>query len=277
MNRKRIPRWIKPAVKLVLAAVVLLFVARHVVRTWNDMHSQGRDIRLDPAWVGVSVAIYIAGLVLCGLFYADILAASATPIRVFPAVRAYLISHLGKYVPGKAMVVVMRVGLSVPHGARAATAALATFYETLVMMASGALVAFLGFLQWGRGSRCRSRPVDLGMWHPPIPAIAVALEVVFLFVVLPPIFRRLSRLINLPFPSIGPDALPALSAQLLGRGFAWTGMGWILLGLSQVAILQSLLPAGLPMSLWPGGRRQRGPGDRGGIRRGDLSGRIGRA
>jgi len=36
--------------------------------------------------------------------------------------RAYLIGHLGKYVPGKAMVVVLRVGLITPYGARAATA-----------------------------------------------------------------------------------------------------------------------------------------------------------
>ena len=53
---------------------------------------------------------------------------------------AYLVSHLGKYVPGKAMVVVMCAGMSVPFGAGAATAAIATFYETLVMMASGGLL-----------------------------------------------------------------------------------------------------------------------------------------
>ena len=69
----------------------------------------------------------------------------ASPIALGPALRAYLVSHLGKYVPGKAMVVVMRAGMSVPFGARGATAAIATFYETLVMMASGGLLAALGF------------------------------------------------------------------------------------------------------------------------------------
>ena len=48
-----------------------------------------------------------------------------------PALRAYVVSHLGKYVPGKAMVVVIRTALVVPFGARASTAAIATFYETL--------------------------------------------------------------------------------------------------------------------------------------------------
>ena len=62
-----------------------------------------------------------------------------------PALRAYVVSHLGKYVPGKAMVVVVRAGMVVPFGARASTAAIATFYETLVMMAAGGLVAAAGF------------------------------------------------------------------------------------------------------------------------------------
>ena len=45
---------------------------------------------------------------------------SSAPARrrsaLVPALRAYLVSHLGKYVPGKAMVVVMRSGMVVPFG-----------------------------------------------------------------------------------------------------------------------------------------------------------------
>ena len=86
------------------------------------------------------MGLYLAGLTLFGVFFDRIMKASPTPVRLGPAVRAYLISHLGKYVPGKAMVVVMRVGLVTPYGARPATAAFATLYETLVMMAAGALI-----------------------------------------------------------------------------------------------------------------------------------------
>ena len=84
--------------------------------------------------------------------------------------RAYLVSHLGKYVPGKAMVVVMRAGLSMPYGARGATAAIATFYETLVMMAAGSLMAALGFALAGASpslaSSCRSLgQLELDIYH----------------------------------------------------------------------------------------------------------------
>jgi hypothetical protein len=250
VNRNLIVPWLKSAAKLSLGAVVLVFVARHVVRTWYDMHAQGRTIRLDPLWVLASILLYVVGLAFCGIFYGDILAASSKSTRVMPALRAYLISHLGKYVPGKAMVVVMRVALTVPYGAGTATAAFATFYETLVMMASGALIAIFGFALAPR----LTIPVSagrLGTWHPPLPAVALVLEMVFLIVVLPPVFRRLARLVHLPFPNVDASVLPALSIRLLGRGFAWTGAGWVLLGLSQVAILQSLLPGGLAASLWP--------------------------
>ena len=83
--------------------------------------------------------LYLVGLTFNGIFFRRVLDASPTPVGLFAAVRAYLVSHLGKYVPGKAMVVVVRVGLVTPYGARPATAAFATLYETLVMMASGGL------------------------------------------------------------------------------------------------------------------------------------------
>src|SRR5205085_9410964 len=62
---------------------------------------------------------------------------------------------------------------------------------------------------------------------------------------------RLSRLARLPFPDVGPDALPVVSYRLLSAGVLATLVGWILMGLSQIAILRSLMPSGLPLSLWP--------------------------
>ena len=55
--------------------------------------------------------------------------------------RAYYIGHLGKYVPGKAVVVVMRTGLDLRSGRRCEHRGGERFLETLTMMASG---AFLG-------------------------------------------------------------------------------------------------------------------------------------
>ena len=111
----------------------------------ESLARQSTSLHFEPAWLVGSGLLYLAGLSAFGRFYERILRCSATPVRLGPALRAYLVSHLGKYVPGKAMVVVIRAGMIVPCGGRASTAAIATFYETLVMMAAGGLIAAAGF------------------------------------------------------------------------------------------------------------------------------------
>src|SRR3954447_19685851 len=182
MSRPRWKREATIAVKAVLAVLVLWAVGRHVVRTWRDLHAHGETLHVVPFWIALAVALYLAGLAACGVFFGRVMRASPTPVGYLPALRAYLISHLGKYVPGKAMVVVMRVGLLTPYGARPATAAFATLYETLDMMAAGALIGALGFA------------------FPPSQGWAVALGgglgVALLTVVDPWVFPQLSRLIS---------------------------------------------------------------------------------
>lgn len=237
--------WRKPiirAIKAIVAVAVLGGVGRHVWRTWNDLGGWETAIQVRPAFLVLSGIAYLAGLACCGLFYHAVLRESATAIRKFPAVRAYLISHLGKYVPGKAMVVVMRAGLSVSHGARGATATAATFYETLVMMASGSLVAAVGFAMAGNSPMLESgaEPI-LGMTEVPVfwilGALSLALGLAFLVVVAPPVFRMLAKTASLPIRGVGPDALPQFSWRLLGLGLVETTAGWVALGLSQMAVV----------------------------------------
>ncbi len=218
--------------------IVLAFVGRHVVKTWNDLHRPGHSLRIEPVWVVGAGMLYIMGLLAFGIFFAKVMKASPTPVGLAVAVRAYVISHLGKYVPGKAMVVLMRVGLVTPHGARSATAAFATLYETLVMMASGATLAALGF-------GLSSRPLQIMPM-----AVASGLAVAFLVVVDPLVFPRLSRLMAIPFPKVGPEALPNVSRRLLGEGLLWSLAGWACLGLSQVAIVRALTVAGVAPRVW---------------------------
>ena len=225
MDRPAWKTYAKPAVKAVVAVVVLAAVGRHVSKTWAELESRGQSLHVKPAWILASALIYLVGLAACGLFFAAVMKASRSPVSTRASVRAYLISHLGKYVPGKAMVVVMRVGLVVPHGARAATAAIATFYETLVMMGAGAIVAVSGF-SFGAGPFQRLPTV-----------LATGLALGFLVVVDPLVFPRVSKLIATPFPGVGPDAQPMIGRRLLGLGLLLNGLSWVLLGLSQVAVV----------------------------------------
>jgi hypothetical protein len=239
MARPPWKRYAKLAVKAAVAVVVLAAVGRHVGRTWRDLNAHGGSLRVDPAWLAVGGLLYLAGLSACGVFYARVLQSSATPVGTAAAVRAYLISHLGKYVPGKAMVVVMRVGFSTPFGARAATAGFATFYETLVMMAAGSALAAVGLMTG-------PRPVQLA-WV----ALAGGLAAAFLVVVDPLVFPRISKLLTTRFPGVGPEAQPRYTRRLLAEGLALSLLGWILMGASQVAVVRAVEPSGVAISHWP--------------------------
>jgi glycosyltransferase 2 family protein len=241
------PRWKRTtiaAVKAVVAVVVLWAVGRHVLRTWNDLGDHRLTLHFAPAWLVASGLLYLAGLSAYGVFYERILRASATPVRLAPALRAYVVSHLGKYVPGKAMVVVMRAGMTVPFGVRASTAAIATFYETLMMMAAGGFVAAAGFAIAGDSGRVSLVVPGWGPLELPVYRLAaisgLGLGVVFLVVVAPSVFTRLAGLVSLPIPGVGREALPRLSGGLLLRGLAWSSLGWILLGLSQLAVVRAM-------------------------------------
>jgi uncharacterized membrane protein YbhN (UPF0104 family) len=235
--------WTLAVVKAIVAFVVLLAVGRHVFRTWNDLSRQGVSLHFEPIWLVASGLLYLAGLAAYGRFFERILRASATPVRLGPALRAYLISHLGKYVPGKAMVVVMRAGLVVEHGARASTAAFATFYETLVMMAAGGLIAAAGFATATGTGRVHWKVPGWGQVDVPfyqvVALLALGLGLGFLVLILPPVFGRLARLVSLPIPGLGPDALPLLTGNLLFRGLLWSATGWIMLGFSQLAVVRA--------------------------------------
>lgn len=242
-------KWILAA-KLVVAAVVIFAVGRHVVHTWRDLHGQGRALHLHPGWLAVSILLYLAGLSVFGVFFWRILEASATPVGMLSALRAYLISHLGKYVPGKAMVVVVRAGLVAEAGARPATAAFATFYETLTMMAAGGVVAALGFALRPVPPIAINLGSGQGIPLPPL-LLSLALAIPFWVVIWPGVFPLLSRWISLPIPGVGPEALPRFSGGLLVFGLACSAAGWILMGLSQVAVVWALDPGGVSLREWP--------------------------
>jgi uncharacterized membrane protein YbhN (UPF0104 family) len=238
--------WVPP-LKTALGLLVILAVGRHVWKTWDGLAHRDPPLEFAPGWTAAAVVPYVLGLAACGAFYARLLRESATPIGVLPAVRAYLISHLGKYVPGKALVLVMRAGLSLPFGARPATAAFATLYETLTMMAAGGLLAAALFAlppaPWiGLPGTALKVPLAL---------VGLAAGLAFLVFVEVRVFKRVAATASLPFSNVGPDALPRLRLGLLGEGLAWTALGWVLLGLSQVLVIHAIVPEGLAVSKYP--------------------------
>lgn len=247
-------RWMKTAVKLLIVALVLWFVRRTLVDAWR--HLEDYEWRLQPAWLIPAGAIYLLGLLPPALFWYRVLRVLGQQPRLGETLRAYYIGHLGKYVPGKAMVVVIRTGLIRSQRVRTGVAAVSVFVETLTMMAVGAFVA-AAFLAARVLTRTSGAPEAAGFADRAMALvgqhflllIAVGLMVVAGLPTLPPIFRRLVRLAG-----VGRSD-PETAANVARLGFGTLALGWLLmflawglLGLSFWAVLRAMGVAGLSLA-----------------------------
>src|SRR3974377_914554 len=101
------------------------------------MSTRGRCV---PTGWALPAGFFSRALLPEGLFWHWVLKALGQDVGLFETLRAYYIGHLGKYVPGKAMVIVLRTGLlygRVDTGIAVAS----VFLEKLPMMAVGACIA----------------------------------------------------------------------------------------------------------------------------------------
>lgn len=221
-----------------------------------------------PTWQNVS----FGSIILAAMFYAVGLLPPAcvlhgalrgfhVPCSLARATAAQLLGHAGKYVPGKAMVVVLRVSAIVstsrtdslpavmpdvpsrqPMIGRATTC---VFFETLLMMSVGGALA--GCLMW-------STPLPQWVkWAASLMAVAACIPT------LPPVMRRVIELVSKrrarsqSNDSTKPDAkLPDVSSAItwprLVSGWGWSLLSWCLIGLSFACVMKAI-PAydGLPV------------------------------
>src|ERR1043166_7509793 len=102
--------------KLAILALTAWFIRRSLVDGWTKLEEHLAAGVWSPAqlrwpWLLVAAAAYSLGQLPCGLFWHRILAGLGHPPPLGAVLRAFYVGHLGKYVPGKAMVVVMRSGM----------------------------------------------------------------------------------------------------------------------------------------------------------------------
>jgi len=228
-------RWFVLAVKLLIVAVVLWLVRGTLEQSWNYLVEHPRSLR--PNWLALSGGLYLIALLPEGLFWHWALKALGQDVGLLETLRAYYIGHLGKYVPGKAMVVVLRTALIHSHRVDASIAVASVFLETLTMMAVGGSIAV---------------PV-LAIWFshdPAFLAAAVGTAIVAGLPTLPPVFSWLARMVGVGYSS------PAVAQKLAGFDYrtlicGWAAMvcGWVVMGTSLWAMLRGLdFPANLAQS-----------------------------
>ncbi|MEE3369951.1 MAG: lysylphosphatidylglycerol synthase domain-containing protein [Planctomycetota bacterium] len=185
---------------------------------------------LSVGWLMVAGVAYLAGMLPCWWFWHRVLHAMGARPRYRETMPAFYIGHLGKYFPGKALVVVIRTALI--RGPRVDTlvATISVFVETLTMMAVGALVA---------ASLLLTTAADSWLFW-----LALALFCLAGIPTLPPVFRKVVRIISdrRGYKQVT-QVVNALRLPLLASGWLTIAGGWFLMGLSLWAVLQSMATA----------------------------------
>jgi hypothetical protein len=226
-----IRRWAWPVSKVLLCVAILTAIGWQF---WRDLHHEGlQALTLQPGWLVASAFLYLAGMGFSAWYWYRLLWIFGEKPALLPALRAYYLSQLGKYLPGKAWALMMRGALIAGPHTRLGVAVIATFYEVLTMMASGALLAAV-----------------LLVINPPVlvsetvhPAwLGLLLLVVCGVPLLPGVFNRLVGRLAQRFQKVESFRLPRLRSMTLMLGLTMTSGVWVFNGLSLWAMVQAVLP-----------------------------------
>jgi uncharacterized membrane protein YbhN (UPF0104 family) len=206
--------------KLVIIVLVVYALGRHVwtlIEEWREQGEALRSLSFHWAWIAVAALTYVAGQVCFGLFWVRLLRRLGAAGSWLTMLKAYTVGTLGKYVPGKALVVILRSGLLRDSGVSRVSIGLAAVYETIVVMVAGGLLA----------GACLyfARPDD---WVYALGAVAVATGLAA--TLHPAIFSRFGAVVALPFKD-PQDHLPTKCWWRVFWQWGWLPFaGWLLLG-----------------------------------------------
>ncbi len=187
--------------KWALFVLVIAFVGRKAWQLWSEGDVGSVTIRWP--WLFASGGLYLVGWLPSALFWHRLIHQWHGTSNRWDVTRAFFAGHLGKYIPGKASVLLIRAGLLADKGCRPGVAALTSTYETLVCMGVGAAVGLtLAPIVWPRRV-IEGLPSFLApaFEHP----LAFGLAVVAVCVVVVPVVAKLlgliARKLTKPIPS----------------------------------------------------------------------------
>jgi uncharacterized membrane protein YbhN (UPF0104 family) len=145
-SKKRWTRHLITALKLGVFAL-LCWAIYHALTTGSAQLNE-HVWHVEPWWLVASGALYLAGMLPPALFWHRVLVQTGQPAGMMESVRAYYISQLGKYVPGKWMVILLRRVLLRDPKVEHTVVAASVFFETFTFLAVGAALSTVLLLIW---------------------------------------------------------------------------------------------------------------------------------
>lgn len=237
-TKKGLRRFFKIAIVLIVAAFLYLTVRRSI----DELRGKEEFLSvLAERWPWLVVALFVSIVAMfpAGIAWYQALRSFRQTVPWLPALDAYFLGHLGKYVPGKAMVLIMRVGRLQPLGVGLRPAIVSVFVETLTMLCAGAVLGALLLVL-----------LEVPVW---LKITALACVPVGLLFLTPHFFRiGLTIVAKSKIGRMPPEIPKAFTAWFMCRTTAWMLLGWILQGtvgwLAMLALTDQ--PSLMTMNAW---------------------------
>lgn len=245
----KLPRWIRPVVKWSLFVLVLVFVVQQAAELCQ--HDEISEIRVSFPWLFLAGVAYVIGWFPSVWFWRSMMNSLGGSVTVLDAARSYYCGHLGKYVPGKAMVIVIRAALLKERGSRPAITALAVTYETLALMGVGLVVAIALAPMAIPAEGWSELPAAVRFLqdYPYVMPAAVVAGALILLPLLSRLFTRIAIAFT-PRDVLGDARDMRIETHLLVKGFFALAAAWLCHGASLAFTLMSV-SAPVNLADWP--------------------------
>ena len=156
LSRSRLRKALIGLARWLCAGILLYAAGRQIVAELKKLH--GREINLDLALLFAGALLYTAAMSCFASYWRQTALDMGGRPGSLEVQRAYFASQLGKYIPGKAWVILIRCALLDNQTTTTPVIIASTFYETLAMMAAGSALALVALLAVGdaQPAMCRA-------------------------------------------------------------------------------------------------------------------------
>ncbi len=247
-------QWLWFGIKWGLCFLVLAFVGRRAWQLWQQ--ANWSEIPFHWGWLILAGFSYALGWLPSVWFWRRMMKRLGGKPRFDDTARAYYCGHLGKYVPGKATVLVVRSAMLKDRGSPVSVSVLTATCETLMMMATGAAVAVM-LLPWlVQSDQITTWPAWI-QWIVARPWLPAGI-VIAGCLVLSPIIAKLLTWLAVKFTPKGitqGESRVRITPQLVMQGLAAFAGSWMLHGLSLGFTLRAVSDSvdWTALPVWTGG------------------------
>ncbi|MBQ9454424.1 MAG: UPF0104 family protein [Thermoguttaceae bacterium] len=241
--KKKITAALVTAAQVILVLAILWLIWGKLSKAVEQIQSSDYQFDLQWGWIALGGLFYGISLLFPPMYWHSVLRQLGQRPTFYASMRAHIIGHLGKYIPGKIFVVLIRSGLLRGPGVDTTVCVLSIFLEGLLQMAVGALVVAALVVGWS--IQTGDQNLLLGSF------LLFCLVGIPIF---PPVFKFGVKLIGVRKFSNEVQKVDLLSWRTFLFGIPIMLCYWLLLGASYWCTLRGVgldfpLHAGYPLAL----------------------------